>query len=73
MRTTSRMVTIAAVGSVVISMFTTSTLAQVPAVSVTAPTEVLKTPWGEPDLQGIWIDEFDTPLQRPADYADRKG
>jgi hypothetical protein len=29
----------------------------------------LKTPWGEPDLQGIWTDEFDTPLQRPAKYA----
>src|SRR5260221_13395350 len=31
--------------------------------------EVLKTPWGEPDLQGIWTDESDTPLQRPAKYA----
>jgi hypothetical protein len=30
---------------------------------------VLKTPWGEPDLQGIWTDETDTPLQRPAKYA----
>src|SRR5215467_1315085 len=29
----------------------------------------LKTGWGEPDLQGIWTDEFDTPLQRPAKYA----
>src|SRR5499427_9024642 len=29
----------------------------------------LKTAWGEPDLQGIWTDEFDTPLQRPAKYA----
>ena len=26
----------------------------------------LKTPWGEPDLQGIWTDEYQTPLQRPA-------
>jgi hypothetical protein len=29
----------------------------------------LKTPWNEPDLQGIWTDESDTPLQRPAKYA----
>jgi hypothetical protein len=29
----------------------------------------LKTPWGEPDLQGIWTDEFDTPLQRSPKYA----
>src|SRR5262245_22801815 len=34
-----------------------------------APPSVLKTPWGDPDLQGIWTDESDTPLQRPAKYA----
>ena len=32
----------------------------------------LKTPWGEPDLQGIWTEETDTPLQRPAKYADQE-
>jgi hypothetical protein len=32
----------------------------------------LKTPWGEPDLQGIWTDEFDTPLQRPAKYGNQE-
>jgi hypothetical protein len=32
----------------------------------------LKTPWGEPDLQGIWTDEADTPLQRPARYANQE-
>ena len=30
------------------------------------------TPWGEPDLQGIWTDETDTPLQRPAKYANQE-
>jgi hypothetical protein len=39
---------------------------------VSAPAGALKTPWGEPDLQGIWTDEFDTPLQRPAKYADQE-
>jgi hypothetical protein len=34
-----------------------------------APATVLKTPWGEPELQGIWTDESDTPLQRSAKYA----
>ncbi|MGA7791604.1 MAG: hypothetical protein WCA19_01110 [Candidatus Acidiferrales bacterium] len=29
----------------------------------------LKTQWGEPDLQGIWTDESDTPLQRSPKYA----
>ena len=31
-----------------------------------------KTPWGEPDLQGIWTRETEVPLQRPAKYADRE-
>jgi hypothetical protein len=34
-----------------------------------AQTSTVKTPWGEPDLQGIWTDETDTPLQRSAKYA----
>jgi hypothetical protein len=32
----------------------------------------LKTAWGEPDLQGLWTDESDTPLQRPAKYANQE-
>ena len=31
-----------------------------------------KTPWGEPDLQGIWTKDADIPLQRPAKYANRE-
>ena len=31
-----------------------------------------RTAWGEPDLQGIWTNEFDTPLQRPARYAGKE-
>ena len=30
------------------------------------------TDWGEPDLQGIWTLETDTPLQRPARFATRE-
>jgi hypothetical protein len=43
-----------------------------PTASPTAPAPTLKTPWGEPDLQGIWMDESDTPLQRPAKYANQE-
>jgi hypothetical protein len=64
----TNMVVIAAAGAVVTSMSITPTSAQAPATPVTTPL-ALKTPWGEPDLQGIWKDEFDTPLQRPAKYA----
>src|SRR5262245_14210284 len=31
-----------------------------------------KTPWGDPDLQGIWTNDFETPLQRPSRYANRE-
>ncbi len=37
-----------------------------------APAPALRTPWGEPDLQGIWMDESDTPLQRPSKYANQE-
>jgi hypothetical protein len=42
------------------------------SAAISAAAEALKTPWGEPDLQGIWTDETATPLQRPAKYADKE-
>ncbi len=30
------------------------------------------TPWGEPNLEGIWTTDYQTPLERPARYADRE-
>src|SRR5579862_5623747 len=30
-----------------------------------------KTPWGDPDLQGMWPGEVHAPLQRPKDLKDR--
>jgi len=64
------MAAIAAATGISVSIVATS--AQGPVGSATAPAPALKTPWGEPDLQGIWTDEFDTPLQRPAQYADQE-
>src|SRR4029077_753356 len=54
----------AAVGAV-ISASSTRTSAQAPAAA-------LKTPWGEPDLQGIWTVETDTPFQRSPKYANQE-
>jgi hypothetical protein len=31
-----------------------------------------KTAWGEPDLQGIWTDNYAIPLQRPSRYAGKE-
>jgi len=51
--------------------------ARTPAATNKAPvvggksSPALKTPWGEPDLQGIWSRDVDIPLQRQAKYGDR--
>jgi hypothetical protein len=66
-RFSASMVTVAmaavAASAIAISVSVTQTAAQGPT---------LKTPWGEPDLQGIWTDETSTPLQRPAKYANQE-
>ena len=57
----------AAAVSAVIAVSITRISAQTPGTAT-----ALKTPWGEPDLQGIWTDEANTPLQRPAKYANQE-
>jgi hypothetical protein len=55
-------------------------IATVVGATISAPVDrasaqtgaTLKTPWGEPDLQGIWTEEFDTPLQRPLRYGSQE-
>ena len=34
--------------------------------------DAVMTPWGEPDLQGIWNDPYDTNLQRPSELGNRE-
>src|SRR6202045_1520810 len=76
-------VAIAAAASAVISVSITRTSAQAPPPPSpppqagegrvgAAPASALKTPWGEPDLQGIWTDETQTPLQRSPNYANQE-
>src|SRR6266446_6874499 len=55
----------AAVGVVISASIT-------PASAQAAPPPALATPWGEPDLQGIWTDETDTTLQRSPKYASQE-
>ena len=31
-----------------------------------------RTAWGDPDLQGIWTDPYQTPLQRPSQFAGKE-
>src|SRR5712675_3465575 len=58
--------------STVISVSITRSGAQVPTTSATPPAQALKALWGEPDLQGIWTVETDTPFQRLSKYADQE-
>ena len=30
-----------------------------------------RTPWGDPDLQGLWPGNMGVPMQRPATFGDR--
>jgi hypothetical protein len=59
-----------AVGGVLLTLTWVPVAGQAPAAAKVAP--AVKTAWGEPDLQGIWTDEFQSPLQRPAKYAGRE-
>jgi hypothetical protein len=63
--------------SAIIVAMTAATISAVVSVSITgtsaqAPALMLKTSWGEPDLQGIWTDEADAPLQRSPKYANQE-
>jgi hypothetical protein len=67
-RQSSSMVSLA-IASVAVGAAISVPATRASAQAQVASTAALKTPWGEPDLQGIWTPAFDTPLQRPAKYA----
>jgi len=67
-RFSSSMIIVAIAAAAASAAVSVRTSTQAPAAAGAA----LKTPWGEPDLQGIWTDETDTPLQRPAKYANQE-
>src|SRR5262245_44904105 len=37
-----------------------------------SPRPAPRTLWGEPDLQGIWTDPYQTPLERPTQFAGKE-
>jgi hypothetical protein len=61
--------------AVLISAGLTAPLAQRQAApgSATRPWTETRTPWGDPDLQGVWTSDnnFSVPLERPASVADK--
>ena len=56
-------------GSIIVAAVTAVGGATVLPTRTSAEAPAMKTAWGEPDLQGIWTDETDTPLQRSPKYA----
>src|SRR4051812_30141816 len=42
---------------------------QTPAGKAKPSPKTFRTPWGDPDLQGVWNDATSTPLQRPGDVG----
>jgi hypothetical protein len=46
--------------------------AAAPKPATTKTYKAPKTPWGHPDLQGIWNNGTTTPLERPKDLANRE-
>ncbi len=50
-----------------------ATWAQTEASTAEGPSPTVpRTPWGDPDLQGVWDYRSVTPLERPAEYGDRQ-
>ena len=66
------MLTIIAATGAVVSGPIYPAAAQAPASPEASSAQALTTPWGEPDLQGIWTDDTDTPLQRSPKYASQE-
>jgi len=62
--------------AVVAAVFALPSVAHVAAGQAPAtgakPGPAPNTAWGEPDLQGIWTDDFQTPLQRPVRFANKE-
>ena len=59
-----------AIVSLVFYVVASRTTIETPAVARTGSAP--RTPWGAPDLQGIWSREVDIPLERPAKYANQE-
>src|SRR2546430_17917 len=64
-----RLIGVAAVTAVVILLLS---LSRVPREDAAKTGPAPKPPWGDPALQGIWTNEYEIPLQRPARYANKE-
>ena len=56
---------------VLVCMAAIATMLVLGVAPAAAQTAAPRTPWGQPDLQGIWDFRTITPMERPEDLADR--
>jgi hypothetical protein len=61
-----------ATATAIASLMLTTVAGQTPSQSTAKTGPAPKTAWGDPDLQGIWTDDYQTPLQRPAQFANKE-
>ena len=68
----SRLFSVIGVAAVVTAVAALLKMTGVPVEGQTTAAAKTVTAWGEPDLQGIWTDPYQTPLQRPAQFAGKE-
>ncbi len=64
-----RLLGVVGVAAIVLAVAGLLLLTRVPAEGQSASP---RTAWGDPDLQGIWTDQYQTPLQRPTQFASKE-
>src|SRR5471030_732450 len=66
------LISAAAVTLVVVGFLKLTVVPVAGQAAAKAATAAVKTAWGDPDLQGIWNQTYNTPLQRATRFADRE-
>jgi hypothetical protein len=68
----SRLLGVLGVVAVVLVVAGLLRMTRVPVEGQAPPGSAARTSWGDPDLQGIWTDMYQVPLQRPAQFAEKE-
>src|ERR1700736_3845435 len=59
------------VAAVILVLLGLLNVTTVPVAGQGKPAAAIKTAWGEPDLQGIWYQTYQVPLERATRVADK--
>ena len=68
----NRVLGVMGVAAIVIAVAGLLQMTRVPVEGQSPAGPTPRTAWSTPDLQGIWTDPYETPLQRPAQYAGKE-